>query len=109
MNEKLQFWLERAEAVPGVLACGARCPDLSVVAKSCDDQFPPPQVEKLVRELADTIRSLQINKIAAERLRWTFENAWLYCIAGADGTAAVLVVTKQIETSPEVEELLAAF
>ena len=109
MNETAQRWLDQAAAIPGVLAGGVRHADQSVLVKSCDDRFPVEEIEKVVRELGETIPLLQNFGIAAGRLRWTFESAWLHSAVRTDGAVAVLVVTRQIESSPEVEQLLAGF
>jgi hypothetical protein len=109
MNETMQLWVQQAETIPGVLACGIRRADQSMLARSSHEQCPVPQIERLLQEIAEITKSLQTHRIAAGRLRWTFENARLYCATRADGAVAALVVATQIEGSPELEQLLAEF
>lgn len=109
MNEALRVWMEQAAAIPGVLALAFRAADQSVMARSFHDDFPVRNVEKLTLELLDTVRSLQLNRVPSERLRWSFEKAWLYYAARPDGSFAVVLVNKKEEVAPEVDYFLAQF
>jgi hypothetical protein len=108
MNE-VQLWLEQASAIPGVLACAVRRPDQSVAAKSSHPEFAVAEVEALLHDLSETIRSLQVHQITTERLRWAFANVWLRAARRADGAVALLILARQMECSPEVENILTLF
>jgi hypothetical protein len=106
MNELLQSWLEYAATFPGVLGCAVRMPDQSFAARSCDERFPLLQLDKLAREIAETLQVLNTNRMPAERLRWTFENARVLSVSRDDGVIATLVVARSADASREVEKLL---
>ena len=91
-----------------MLACGTRRAT-QIFVKSCHKNFPAPQIDKLLREVAEAVRLLQTNRIAGDRLRWTFEHAWIYIVIRKDGALATLVVDKQTEASKETERLLSEF
>jgi hypothetical protein len=109
MSEALQSWIDHAAAVPGVLACGARCADHSILARSSYDEFSAAKIEEILREIADVLRTLEQNRIAAHRLRWTFEIGSLYGLVLADGALVALLAGKHLAGSPELERLLADF
>ena len=106
-NETLQSWIDAAAAVPGVLACGVRCADQSVLARSSYEEFSASKIEEVLREIADVLRTLEQNRIAARRLRWTFEIGSLYAVALAGGALVALLAGKSAASSPELERLLA--
>jgi hypothetical protein len=108
MDEDLQSWVKNAETIPGVLACGARRANQSV-AKSCHKDFPQPQFEKLMREIAESIRLLQTNNVPTEKVRWTFERAWVYSAIRRDGAIATMIVDKEYEASEQIDQLLSDF
>jgi hypothetical protein len=108
MDEDLQSWIKQAERIPGVLACGARRATQSV-AKSCHKNFPQPQIEKLLREVSESIRLLQTSNIPTEQVRWTFENAWVYSTIRRDGAIATMIVDINSETFEPIEKLLLEF
>jgi len=108
MADPLQSWIQQAEGIPGVLACGLRTGQ-TLIAKSCHKNYAQPQIEKFVREVAESVRQVQTNRISAHRIRWTFEHAWVYSSVRRDGAIAVLIVDNQSETSPEIDRLLAEF
>lgn len=106
MSETLQSWVEQAVAIPGVLAVGARGPDHSVLARSSYDEFSAAKIEEVLREIAETFRLLEQNRMAAARLRWTLEIGWLHAFVFSDGTLIALLITKGAGSSPELERLL---
>lgn len=109
MNDTVQSWMERAGQNTGVLACGARLSDRSFVARSFSAQISEEQVAQAIRSLSDAAYALQQNRIAADRLRWTFENAQIRCISRPGGVLAALLLTPESANLPEIEQLLADF
>lgn len=109
MNQAVHIWVQRASTIPGVLACGVRCADRSIVAQSADERFPIAWVQSAVREIAEIASVLQHDRIATDRLRWRFENGRIHSTAKDDGTVAAVIAMPQIELSPEIDGLLAEF
>jgi len=109
MSEALHMWLQQASAKPGVLACGVRCADRSIIARSNHEKLPILRIQQALRELAEAVHALQHNHLATERLRWKFEAGKVCCSAKPDGTMAALVVSKETEDLTECEALLADF
>ena len=101
--------MERAAAIGGVLACGARLADRSFVAGSSREDYPEAQVLQALRDLSEVAYALQQNRIAAEHLRWTFENGQIRCLTQPGGVMAALLVSREIADSPEIEQLFADF
>src|SRR6266581_2758706 len=96
MNETLQSWVEHAATVPGVLACGVRCADESILARSSYDEFSTAKIEEILREIADVLRTLEQSRIIGRRLHWTFEIGSLYGLVLADGALVALLAGKHL-------------
>jgi hypothetical protein len=109
MSNSIQAWMERATSAPGVLACGARLADRSFVAKSCREEFPEPRVFQALRDLSEAAYALQQNRVAAERLRWTFEHGQIRCLIQPGGFMVAVLVSRETADSPEIEQLLSDF
>ena len=109
MSETIQSWLERAAACPDVLACGVRLADRAFIVKSCREEYSEALLTQAMRDLSEAVYALQQNHIAAERLRWTFENGLIRCGARPGGVTAALVVSKEMAESASVERLLGDF
>ena len=109
MNESVQIWLQKASVIPGVLACGVRGTDHSIVANSCDDSLPVPRIESALREILDAIQAMRENRIGTDRLRWNFEQGRIHCTARPDGALAAMLVVPEMDLSPEIDILLAEF
>jgi hypothetical protein len=107
MSAAIQSWLEQAAAARGLLACGFRKADRSLMVKSNTKEFPDAQMEQTIRKLFEAVYALQQNQIPTERVRWTFETAQLHCVARPGGVMAVLVVNKEAASLAEIESLLA--
>src|ERR1041385_3108255 len=101
MSQTLQSWVEQAAAVPGVLAVGARGPDHAVLARSSYEEFSAAKMEEVLREIVETFRLLEQNRMAATRLRWTLEIGWLHAFIFGDGTLIALLIAKGVGNSPE--------
>ena len=109
MSETVQSWLEKAAGSPGVLACGVRLGDRTLNVKSCREEVTEQKVTQAMRDLAEAIHVLQQNHVAADRLRWRFENGQVRCLARPGGVMAALVMTKEAADLPEIEQLLTDF
>jgi hypothetical protein len=109
MSEAVEIWLQKASVIPGVLACGVRGTDHSVVANSCDDTLPVSQVQSALREILDVVQTMRDHRIGTDRLRWTFEKGRIHCTMRPDGALAAMVVMAELDMSPEIESLLLEF
>lgn len=109
MNTGLHIWMQRASAVPGVLACVVRGTDKSLVAQSYDGALPIPRLQNAMRDVIDIVHALTQGRIGTDRLRWTFEKGQVHCTARADGAMVALLVAPEMDLSPEIDGLLSDF
>ena len=109
MNTAVHMWMQRVSTVPGMLACVVRNTDQSLVAQSYDGQLPIPRLQNAVRDMMDIAQALWENRLGTERLRWTFARGRVHCTARPDGAMAALLVSPEMELSPEVDGLLSEF
>ena len=109
MSPPLQSWMEKAAGVAGVLACGARLADRSFAARSFRPDLPESRILEALRDVSEVAYSLQQNRLAAERLRWTFEAAQIRCLVLPGGVLGALIVGRETADLPECERLLAEF
>ena len=106
MSEAIQSWIEQATAGRGVLACGVRRADRSLLVRSTRTEFPDAQMEQAMRKLYEAIYALQQNQIPTERVRWSFETAQMHCVARPGGVMAVVLADKETADAAEIERLL---
>ena len=83
MKELINQWFEQSAPFEGILACGVRHPDQTVVAKTWSDGFTEVGMENALRCVADCFQVLQLNRIPLAR-RWP----------GDDGGCARCVVSR---------------
>jgi hypothetical protein len=107
MSTTVQSWIRQAAAARGVLACGFRKADRSVVVKSSSPDFSNANMEKSMSKLFEAAQALQHNQIPTDRVRWAFETVQLHCAAALGGEMAVLLATRENVDSTELERLLA--
>ena len=107
MSEAINAWIETAAKGRGVLACGMRRADRSLIVRSTRTEFSDAQMEQAIRKLYEAVYALQQNQISTERVRWSFETAQLHCVARPGGVMAVLLVNKETASATEIERLLA--
>ncbi len=106
MSAAIQSWIEQAAAGCGMLACGFRKADRSILVNSSGPEFSSEQMEQTVRKLFEAVYALQQNQIPTERVRWSFETAQLHCVARPGGVMAVMLVDKAAARAAEIERLL---
>jgi hypothetical protein len=87
MNSTLHDWLRSKTQRASILACGLRLPDQSCFSQSYSKAFSPAQLDQTWQRLAETVQSLSQHRIAATRLRWTYDQSQLYFAMRSDGTA----------------------
>ena len=109
MSETVQSWIERTASNPGVLACGVRLADRSVVAKSYRDDLPEARVAQAVRELAEAVFVLQQNRLGVDQIHWRFENGQIVCSTRPGGVLVAVLVGQAAADSAAVEKLIADF
>ena len=107
MSEAIQAWIDQAAIGRGVLACGVRRADRSLLVRSTRADFLDAHMEQAMRKLYEAVYALQQNQIPTERVRWSFETAQLHCMARPGGVMAVLLVNKETASAAEIERLLA--
>jgi hypothetical protein len=86
MKLLVERWLKDTPPVPGVLAIGVRFVDKSTVSRSWSDAFPEESLDQAWQCTADVFQVLKLNRLPADRFRWIYEQALLYCERRADGT-----------------------
>lgn len=97
MKELVNQWFEQSAPFQGILACGVRHPDQTVVAKVWADGFTEMAVENVLRCVVDTFQVLHLNRIPPGRLRWIYQGAYLHCERRPDGTCLGVFVPKNPE------------
>jgi len=111
MKEILQHRLAQRTQAPGVLACGIRFPDKTSLTQPWSNEFPVESLENAWRCVSDTFQVLKINFFPNERIRWVYENAFLYCGRRNDGICLAIFTSKdpQFFDQEIIEGLLAEF
>ena len=104
MKDLVKQWFEQSAPFEGILACGVRFSDQSVVSKTWADGFAESAVENALQCLADGFQIVQMNRITPSRLRWVYSGAFLYCERRQDGTCLGVFTSRNIE-SISLEEL----
>ena len=97
MKEIIQQWLAQVTPFKGMLACGVRCPDETVLVPPDHTGFPKENLDYSLRCMADTFQVLKLNQLPNEYVRWIFENALLYCIKRADGIFLGVFTSREAE------------
>jgi hypothetical protein len=85
MKEIVQKWLVQVTPFKGLLACGVRCPDETVLVPPDLAAFPKENLDYSLRCMADTFQVLKLNQLPNGYVRLIYENALLYCIKRTDG------------------------
>ena len=85
MQEHIHNWLTEKMKVPGILACGIRSPDRKAFTRSMSPQFQPVALENAFRCVSDTFQIMNSNRFPTGRVRWVFENYFLYAFLRGDG------------------------
>jgi hypothetical protein len=97
MKEIIQQWLRQVTPFKGLLACGVRCPDETVLVPPDLAGFPKEKLDYSLRCMADTFQVLKLNQLPNEYIRWIYENALLYCIKRTDGMFLGVFVSREAE------------
>jgi hypothetical protein len=107
MKSILQQWLAERTQVPGVIACGIRFPDKTSLTQSWSKEFQIESLENAWRCVSDTFQVLKINFFPNEKIRWVYENAFLYCGRRYDGICLAIFTSKDPQVfDPEIIEKL---
>lgn len=94
MKELINQWFEQSAPFEGILACGVRHPDQTVVAKTWSDGFTEVGMENALRCVADCYQVLQLNRIPPARIRWVYHGALIECERRQDGTCLGVFLTR---------------
>jgi hypothetical protein len=109
MNESSQLWMQQVLSMKGVVGCGARQADRSVVVGSCNPDFSEDRLQQIHRKLSDAVFALQQNEVSVKRLHWTFQEAQLWCIVKPRGILAMVITQGDQSIPSEIERALEAF
>jgi hypothetical protein len=94
MKELFNRWLAEHTHIPGVLAAGVRFPDQTSVMQAWSPRFTTQALENALRCMSDAFQVLRINFFANERVRWVYENAYLYAARRDDNIFLGIFTTK---------------
>ena len=94
MKELVTHWFEQTAPFQGILACGLRHPDQTAVSKTWADGFPEVAVDNAIRCAADLFQVLNMNRLAAGRVRWIYQGGILCCEPRSDGTCLGVFIPK---------------
>ena len=109
MKEAVKQWMTRAGAIPGLLACGVRFPDQSVVLHTALPDLAPATLEIALRGLADTFQVLSVHRIPATRFRLVYEQGYLYCIRRPDELLLGIFTSRADLDAAALEPFVASF
>ena len=111
MKQSIKEWLMQVPAAPGLLACGIRFEDQTVLCRSFSRDFPVVALEQAWRCVADTYRVLNVHRLPGPRLRWVYSHAELHCLRRDDGIMLGLFVGRQADQmdAAELDRLVAGF
>lgn len=111
MKATLNLWLSQNLGVHGVLAGGLRYADAATFSQTFSTAFPQATCDHALRLLLDTFKLLQAQKLPAETLRLTYENAVLHAARRRDGICLGVFTLKDANDYDEdgLKALLDAF
>jgi hypothetical protein len=99
MKETLQTWLNTLTPPQGVLACGIRLTDASMLPKTWSPEHPLPVISALEPIIAGVFPMLRLNQLPSRRLRLVFEHGLIHACQRVDGIALVLLTSRDAEAS----------
>jgi hypothetical protein len=85
MNEAFSRWIEQNGTLPGVLACGIRFPDGNAACHISSGDLTTAQLKQTLEQLADAVKGLNLHRLVATRLQWSYENGRVYYVLRRDG------------------------
>lgn len=111
MNETVNNWLTEKMKLPGLLACGIRCPDRRTFTRSQLPQFTSAALENACRCLSDTFHVLQSNRFATQHVRWVFEKNFYYGYMRQDGVCLGIITGREAPNlqPADLEQLIQEF
>lgn len=95
MKEQINQWFEQSAPFEGILACGIRQSDHSMMTKSWSNGYPELAIENALRCVADLFQVIPLNRLPAGRVRWIYENALLHCERRADGACLGIFTVRE--------------
>ncbi|HEY9509090.1 MAG TPA: hypothetical protein VIV82_04445 [Verrucomicrobiae bacterium] len=109
MSALTESWLQKAAGRRGVLACGVRLTDRSILVRTNREELSNVRIEQALKKLYDAAQLIQQNQLSTDRLRWSFESGQILFTARTGGVVAALFVNKDLASAKEMEKLLAEF
>jgi hypothetical protein len=92
---KAESWFRQGLHVPGLLAAGIHFSDKSGLNHTATPKYNEGIVEAARRIIGETFQVLNLQKLPAKSLRWTFENIVLEAAQWGDGTSLSMVVSRE--------------
>jgi CheY-like chemotaxis protein len=92
---KAESWFRQGLQVPGLLAAGIHFSDKSGLNHTATPKYNEGIVEAARRIVGETFQVLNLQKLPAKSLRWTFENIVLEAAQWGDGTSLSMVVSRE--------------
>jgi hypothetical protein len=111
MHQAMQQWIGKNLPRPGIRAFGLRLPDQTCFSSSLTPEFDPRHLDDAWQSLSELANALSLQRIPALRLRWIYENGFLYFVMRPDGVALGLL-TAQFREGPitrSVDQLISEF
>ena len=94
MKDLINQWFEQSSPFQGILACGLRHADHSTVTKTWSNDYPDVALENALRCVSDLFQVLQLNRLPPGRVRWIYQNVFLYCERRSDGTCLAAFIPR---------------
>ena len=86
MKAPVSEWFEQQGPLRGGFAASVRASEKITTIKIWREGFSENSVENALRCVADVFQVLQLNGVSPGRLRLVYQNAWLHCERGSDGS-----------------------
>lgn len=96
MNPKLNDWLKEKANLPVSLAAGVVHSDQSVFSHFYSRSFATILKENVWPALADMARVVGEQQLPTSRVRWHFQNAFVYSSTRKDGSCALVITSRNI-------------
>jgi hypothetical protein len=92
--EAAQQWLDSLAEHPGCLACMVRPAGQGSLHRSWDPDLSDSGLEQASRSALDMFRILQLHRLPAQYLQWSFERGILHCLRRQDDWVLVVAARR---------------
>jgi hypothetical protein len=109
MKTQPKQWLTTRAALPGMLACGFRTPDGSIIGHSLEELCPDAALEKILKQYESMHAALFSEGVAPRWSTWGFEQGLIRYVLRSDGWLLGMVARPQSDAHPKLDPLSAEF